>query len=340
MKVTPVPVSLRPSANCFESTEMPTAGPFVDRFGRVHTDLRISVTDRCNLRCVYCMPEEGVPTRPRSELLTFEEIEQVAAIARRLGVTSMRITGGEPLVRRGIVDLIGRLARIGFEDIALTTNGIALPALAAPLAHAGLRRVNISCDSLRPDRFAAIRRPGRLDSVLEAMEAAEGAHLGPIKVNVVLMAGWNDGEVTDFAKFARDTGRIVRFIEFMPLDAQGGWSSDRVVPGQDVLSVIDAVWPLEAVTRGGDQGAPAERFRFSDGRGEIGIIRSVTQPFCSTCDRLQKGTAGGREVRAPRSAWRPEYLPLVPRSAPLSSKRLRLHRVMCVGRTWLRSCRD
>jgi len=266
---------------------MPEEGSLADRYGRIHTDLRISVTDRCNLRCVYCMPEEGVPTMPRSELLTFEEIERVAQVAYRLGVNAVRLTGGEPLVRKGLVDLVGRLARIGFEDLALTTNGMALPALARPLADAGLARINISCDSLRHERFASIRRRGRLDGVLEAMSAAEEAGLGPVKVNVVLMAGWNDDEVLDFAEFARATRRVVRFIEFMPLDAQGSWSSDLVVPGEKVLAQINAVWPLEEVERASDQGAPAERFRFADGAGEIGIIRSVTQPFCSTCDRLR-----------------------------------------------------
>jgi len=233
------------------------------------------------------MPEEGVTTSPRSELLTFDEIERVAIVAKSLGITSVRITGGEPLLRRGLVDLVGRLGRIGFEDLALTTNGIALPEHASRLAEAGLRRVNISCDSLQPERFATIRRRGRLDSVLTAMSAAEDAGLGPVKVNVVLMVGWNDDEVLDFAAFARDTGRVVRFIEFMPLDAQGNWSPELVVPGAQVLAAIDAVWPLVALEDHERGSAPAERFHFADGRGEIGIIRSVTEPFCATCDRLR-----------------------------------------------------
>ncbi|HUC37374.1 MAG TPA: GTP 3',8-cyclase MoaA [Acidimicrobiales bacterium] len=288
MNTAAVPVALGRSGPGFRrARHMPTRGPLVDGYGRVHTDLRISVTDRCNLRCVYCMPEEGVPVLPRSELLTFEEIERVAAVARGLGIDSVRITGGEPLVRRGIVDLVRRLARIGFGDMALTTNGTSLPPLARALSEAGLRRVNISCDSLRPERFGTIRRRGRLENVLEAMASAEEAGLGPVKVNVVLMAGWNDDEVADFAAFARDTGRIVRFIEFMPLDAQGSWSNDLVVPGEEVLEKVNALWPVEPVAHCEDPAAPVERFRFTDGKGEIGIIRSVTQPFCSACDRLR-----------------------------------------------------
>ncbi|MGH9098629.1 MAG: GTP 3',8-cyclase MoaA, partial [Acidimicrobiales bacterium] len=197
---------------------MPTEGPLVDRYGRVHDDLRISVTDRCNLRCVYCMPNEGMTFLPRAEVLTFEEILRVAGVARSLGVRSVRLTGGEPLVRRGICDLVGSVADLGFDDVALTTNGILLAPIADRLAAAGLRRVNVSCDSLRPERFASIRRRGELDVVLDAMASAESAGLVPLKVNVVLLRGRNDDEILDFAAFSRDTGRIVRFIEYMPLD--------------------------------------------------------------------------------------------------------------------------
>ncbi len=202
---------------------MPLEGPLVDRYGRVHDDLRISVTDRCNLRCVYCMPEEGLSFLRMDQLLTFDEITRVARVARSLGVTALRITGGEPLVRKGLPVLIARLAALGFEDLAVTTNGTELAGMAEKLASAGLRRVNVSCDSLRPERFAAIRRRGVLSDVLRAMDAAEAAGLTPLKVNVVLLRGRNDDEILDFASFARATGRIVRFIEFMPLDAQGDW---------------------------------------------------------------------------------------------------------------------
>jgi cyclic pyranopterin phosphate synthase len=265
---------------------MPTEGPLVDRYGRVHDDLRISVTDRCNLRCVYCMPEEGMTFLPRSALLTFDEITRVARVAHQLGVRSIRLTGGEPLVRKDLDRLISSLSLLGFGDLAMTTNGMRLAALAKPLVAAGLRRVNVSCDSLRADRFESIRRRGDLRTVLRAMDAAEAAGLSPLKVNVVLLRGVNDDEILDFATFARDTGRIVRFIEFMPLDGQGQWDRTQLVPGQEVFERITRVWPLEA--NDGEIGpAPAERFHFIDGAGEIGLISSVTQPFCSTCNRLR-----------------------------------------------------
>jgi GTP 3',8-cyclase len=264
---------------------MPTEGPLVDRFGRVHNDLRISVTDRCNLRCVYCMPEEGVPFLPRADILSFDEIVRVARVARGLGVTAVRLTGGEPLVRKGLPGLVAALAQVGLEDIALTTNGMLLADVAGDLAAAGLRRVNVSCDSLHESRFTAIRRRGTLATVLGAMDAAEKAGLTPLKVNVVLLRGHNDDEVLDFAAFGRDTGRVVRFIEFMPLDAEGKWDRSQLVPGQEVYRRISAVWPLEPVHPGSP--APAERFRFIDGGGEIGLISSVSQPFCGTCNRLR-----------------------------------------------------
>jgi GTP 3',8-cyclase len=284
----PVAISVRPhrSTGADATAAMPVEGPLVDRYGRVHDDLRISVTDRCNLRCVYCMPEEGLSFVPRDDVLTFDEITRVAGVARRLGVTALRITGGEPLVRKGLPTLIARLSALGFEDLALTTNGTELAAMAAELAAAGLRRVNVSCDSLQPERFASIRRRGRLVDVLGAMDAAEAAGLTPLKVNVVLLRGRNDDEILDFASFARATGRVVRFIEFMPLDAQEEWDRARLVPGREVFDRISARWPLEPVTEA-ESAAPAERFRFSDGGGEIGFISSVTEPFCGTCNRLR-----------------------------------------------------
>jgi cyclic pyranopterin phosphate synthase len=232
------------------------------------------------------MSEEGMTFLPRSELLSFEEIVRVANVAKSLGVTAIRLTGGEPLVRKGIASLISQLSEIGFDDLALTTNGMQLAAQAQKLADAGLTRVNVSCDSLRADRFEAIRRRGDLATVLGAMDAAEAAGLTPVKVNVVLLRGNNDDEILDFATFARQTGRVVRFIEFMPLDAQGQWDRTQLVPGHEIFERINAVWPLQAV---GDLDgpAPAERFRFADGLGEIGLISSVTQPFCGTCNRLR-----------------------------------------------------
>jgi cyclic pyranopterin phosphate synthase len=286
--IAPVPVSIRSRPHGPAMVEMPLEGPLVDRFDRVHRDLRLSVTDRCNFRCVHCLPEEGVTFLPRSEILGFDEIVRAAAVARRLGITSVRITGGEPLVRHGVPDLVARLAALGFDDLSLTTNGSELARLAPSLAAAGLHRVNVSCDSLAPERFARIRRRGQLAPVLASMDAAEAAGLDPVKVNVVPIAGVNDDEIESFAQFARTTGRIVRFIEFMPLDGDGAWRRDQVVPADEILARIHARWPLEPQTGlGADRSAPAERYRFTDGGGEIGVIASVTRPFCGTCDRLR-----------------------------------------------------
>ena len=285
-----VAISVRPhrggdAASMRATSAMPTTGALVDSYGRVHTDLRISITDRCNLRCVYCM-DEDMTFQPHEQLLTYEELERVARVAHDLGITSIRLTGGEPLVRRGVVDLAARLGAVGFEDVAMTTNATRLAALARPLKDAGLTRVNVSCDSLRPERFATIRRRGDLATVLAAMDVAEEVGLAPLKVNVVLLRGINDDEIVDFARFARSTGRVVRFIEFMPLDASGEWNFDRLVPGREVFETINAVYPI---VPDDDRArvAPAERFRFSDGAGENGLISSVTEPFCGTCNRLR-----------------------------------------------------
>ncbi len=268
-------------------SDVPVEGPLVDRYGRVHSDLRISVTDRCNFRCVYCMPEEGVAFLPRQDILSFEEFARVATVDRSLGVRSVRLTGGEPLVRRGVVELVRQLAGIGFDDLALTTNGTTLVSMARPLAAPGLKRVNISCDSLRPERFRRIRRRGELEDVLRAMAAADEAGLAPLKVNVVVMSGVNDDEILDFASFARRHGRVVRFIEYMPLDAEGNWERAQVVSSDEILARIDAMWPLEPLEASGDDPAPATRYRFRDGAGEIGVVASVTRPFCGSCNRLR-----------------------------------------------------
>ncbi len=284
-----VPVMIRSRPEVSGAVEeMPTSGPVVDRFGRIHRDLRMSVTDRCNLRCVSCLPDEDVTFLPREQILSYEELARLARVAHSLGVTSVRVTGGEPLIRRGIVSFVEQLSAIGFEDLSLTTNGTELVRLAPALASAGLHRVNISCDSLRADRFAEIRRRGELGPVLKAMDAAEAAGMLPVKVNVVPIAGVNDDEIEDFAEFARSTGRTVRFIEFMPLDGDGLWRRDLVVPAADVLARIHERWPLVAVRpSGNDASQPAERYRFMDGEGEIGVIATVTRPFCGTCDRLR-----------------------------------------------------
>ncbi|MGH9045582.1 MAG: GTP 3',8-cyclase MoaA [Acidimicrobiales bacterium] len=283
--MTSVPVAVTRRAR---SSPVGQGDRLVDSFGRVHRDLRISITDRCNLRCVYCMPEEGMEFLPRTKILSYEELARVASVARSLGVERVRVTGGEPLVRRGVVSFVGMLAEIGFTDLSMTTNATGLVRLAQRLADAGLDRLNVSCDSLRPGRFSKIRRLGDLESVLQGMDAAERAGLKPLKVNVVVMAGVNDDEIVDFASFARRTGRVVRFIEYMPLDGAGRWQREAVVPAARILDTIGSVFELEPLDAlASDPSAPATRYRFRDGQGEIGVIPTVTEPFCGSCDRLR-----------------------------------------------------
>lgn len=269
--------------------------PLVDSYGRVHRDLRISVTDRCNFRCLYCMPEEGMQWLPRDELLTFEEIERVARVmVEKFGLASVRLTGGEPTVRAHLPVLVAKLAALGI-DLALTTNGATLRLVVDDLIAAGLGRINISLDSLRADRFLALTRRDSLTQVLDGIDAAVEAGLSPVKINAVLMRGINDDEVVEFARFGREKGVIVRFIEFMPLDASETWSVDRVVPGDEIVAAIDAVYPLQPVVSGAVPAGPepAARYQFRDGQGEIGLISSVTHPFCASCDRVRL-TADGQ----------------------------------------------
>jgi GTP 3',8-cyclase len=264
--------------------------PLVDSFGRVHRDLRISVTDRCNFRCTYCMPAEGLEWLPRDQVLTFEEIERIARVCvERFGIDSIRLTGGEPTVRAHLPVLVHKLAPLG-ADLALTTNGATLRMIAGDLVAAGLRRVNISLDTLRRDRFAELTRRDGLGSVLDGIEAAKEAGLDPVKVNTVVMRGVNDDEVLDLATFGRDRGVVVRFIEWMPLDADQHWESDAVVSQDEILRTIEAAYPVEAIRRGHE---PAERFVYRDGMGEVGVIPSVTRPFCGSCDRIRL-TADGQ----------------------------------------------
>jgi cyclic pyranopterin phosphate synthase len=268
--------------------------PLTDGFGRVHRDLRISVTDRCNFRCTYCMPAEGLPWLPRQELLTYEEITRIAALlVDRYGITSIRLTGGEPTVRADLPALVAQLAALGV-DLAITTNGTTLRRLAKPLADAGLRRINISLDTLRSDRFVAITRRDDLDTVLDGIDAALEAGLSPVKLNTVVMRGVNDDEIVDLARFGRERGVHVRFIEFMPLDAQGEWAADAVVSQDEIVARIGAVFPLDAVRAEGElrASAPAERFAYRDGGGEIGVIPTVTHAFCDTCDRVRLTAEG------------------------------------------------
>lgn len=270
-------------------TSTDLAQPLADRFGRVHRDLRISVTDRCNFRCTYCMPAEGMVWQPRDHLLTFEEIERVARVCvERFGFDSIRLTGGEPTVRARLPLLVAKLAALDV-DLAMTTNGSTLAASAHDLHAAGLDRLNISLDSLRPDRFFEVTRRDELDGVLRGIRAAVAAGFEPVKVNVVVVRGSNDDEIVDFARFGREEGVQVRFIEFMPLDADEQWERDAVVASADIVAAIDAVFPLERIGRDHD---PAERHRFRDGQGEIGVIGSVTEPFCSSCDRVRLTSDG------------------------------------------------
>ena len=278
------------SKSCCSPTLEAVTTDLVDGYQRVVRDLRISVTDRCNFRCTYCMPAEGMEWLPRTEILTFEEIERVARVCvGRFGFTSIRLTGGEPTVRAHLPALVERLAVLG-TDLSMTTNGATLGLLAGDLRRAGLRRINVSLDSLRPDRFAALTKRDRLPEVLEGIDAAVAAGFVPVKVNCVLMRGVNDDEIVDFAAFGRERGVGVRFIEYMPLDAQGAWQPGSVVSAEEIVGAIDAVFPVEPVERRGQQ--PAERFRYLDGHGEVGVIASVTRPFCGDCDRVRLTAEG------------------------------------------------
>jgi cyclic pyranopterin phosphate synthase len=264
--------------------------PLIDPFARRVNDLRISITDRCNFRCTYCMPEEGMQWLPREELLTYEEIARVARVCvERFGFDGIRLTGGEPLVRAHVTRLVRMLSPLGV-DLALTTNGVKLPELAHELAAAGLRRINVSLDTLARDRFLALTKRDELDRVLAGIDAARDAGLDPVKVNAVVMRGINDDEIVDLARFGRERRVGMRFIEFMPLDAQGEWSDDKVVPAGEILERISEVFPL--VGMHGPHVEPAERYAYRDGAGDIGVIASVTQPFCENCDRVRLTAEG------------------------------------------------
>ena len=259
-----------------------------DSYGRVIDDLRISLTDRCNFRCVYCMPAEGLPWLPKREILTYEEILRLARVFVHLGVRTVRLTGGEPLMRQDIDILIGGLVRLDpAMDLSMTTNGFFLAEKAERLARAGLKRINVSLDSLRPERFEKmVRRDGQLVfKILDGMRVARSVGLAPIKVNCVVVRGCNEDELGDFVALGRAQDYQVRFIEFMPLDAQGEWSMKAVVPGAEILARIHAVYPLAPA--GGNGGEPATVYRFLDGQGSIGVIASVTEPFCDSCNRVR-----------------------------------------------------
>ncbi len=267
--------------------------PLVDGHGRRIGDLRVSVTDRCNFRCQYCMPAEGLPWLERDEVLSFEELERVVAVLAAMGVGDVRLTGGEPLVRRDFPRLAGMLAAAdGVRELALTTNGYLLARDAEALVAAGVDRFNVSIDSLQRDRFFAMTRRDALGQVLEGLEALSRfpeAH--PIKVNAVAIRGHTEQELRPFARFARENPYEVRFIEWMPLDADHAWSRDQVLTGAEIRQAIDAMWPLEPEPR--EPSATARVYRFADGRGRIGFINPVSEPFCSDCNRIRL-TADGR----------------------------------------------
>jgi cyclic pyranopterin phosphate synthase len=263
----------------------------VDPFGRIIRDLRISVTDRCNFRCTYCMPEEGMQWLPRSEVLTFEEIERLARLfVERFEVTGLRLTGGEPTVRAHLPVLVRKLAVLG-ADLSMTSNGATMRALAHELRDAGLQRVNISLDTLDREKFERMTKRDELVRVLDGIEAAKEAGFAPVKINAVVERGVNDDEIVDLARFAREHDVQMRFIEFMPLDATGHWMNDKVVGQDEIVAAIDAVFPLEAMPSRGP--APANEWRYRDGRGTVGVIPTVTKPFCGDCDRVRL-TADGQ----------------------------------------------
>jgi cyclic pyranopterin phosphate synthase len=266
--------------------------PLIDGHGRRISDLRVSVTDRCNFRCQYCMPADGLPWLERSALLTFEEIERLVRVFAGLGISDLRLTGGEPLVRRDFPKLVEMLARVpGIEDLSLTTNGYLLERDAGALVAAGVDRVNVSIDSLQRDRFFQMTRRDSLPQVLRGLEAlASHPEVHPIKVNAVAMRGFTEQEAIPFADFARSTAFQVRFIEFMPLDGDHAWSADQVLTGDELRRIIDAVYPLEELPR--EPSATARVFRFRDGRGEIGFINPVSEPFCSDCNRIRLTAEG------------------------------------------------
>ncbi len=267
------------------------ARDLVDPHGRVVRDLRIAVTDRCNFRCTYCMPEEGMEWMPRSEILTFEEITRVARICvEQYGFTGIRLTGGEPTIRAHFSRLVSQLSGLGI-DVAMTTNAATLRNTAHDLHAAGLNRINISLDTLDREKFERMTRRDELENVLAGIDAAIDAGFEPVKINAVIERGVNDDELVDLARYGRDTGVEVRFIEFMPLDATDEWQRSKVVGQDEIVARLSEVWELEQVPARG--AAPADRWRYTDGGGLVGVIPTVTKPFCGDCDRVRL-TADGQ----------------------------------------------
>jgi cyclic pyranopterin phosphate synthase len=264
----------------------------IDSFGRIHDNLRISVTDRCNIRCFYCMPED-VKFGPREDLLTFEEIERVARIAAALGVRKIRITGGEPLVRKNLAYLVRNLAAIpGIVDLALTTNAVLLADMAAELRQAGLRRINVHLDTLNRERFLQITRRDELDRVLRGIEACRQLGYSPIKINAVAVKNLTEPDIVPLARFGRENNIEIRFIEFMPLDAHGLWDRSKVLLTDDIVETLSReICPLLPVPDA-DPRAPATEYRFADGVGAIGFIPTISKPFCLNCNRIRLTSDG------------------------------------------------
>ncbi len=262
--------------------------PLVDKFDRLHNNLRISVTDRCNIRCFYCMPETDVKFEPRENLLTFEEIERFVQVAAGLGIRKLRITGGEPLVRKDLPVLIEKLAAIdGIEDIAITTNGVLLARHAQALYDAGLRRLNVHLDTLDREKFKKITRRDDLPKVLEGIETAQKVGFGPIKINAVAVKNLLEDDIVPMAQFGRENDIEIRYIEFMPLDSQQLWDKSKVLLTDQMLELLtEGIGPLEAIPDA-DERAPATEYRFKDGIGKVGFIASVSKPFCMNCNRLR-----------------------------------------------------
>jgi cyclic pyranopterin phosphate synthase len=267
--------------------------PLVDTHGRVHTSLRISVTDRCNIRCFYCMPNENVRFRPREEILTFEEITRFVRVVAQMGVHRLRLTGGEPLVRHDLPRLVKLLAHIsGIDDLALTTNGILLEEQAADLRRAGLQRLNISLDTLDEETFQKISRREGLDRVLAGIAAAQDVGFDQIRLNAIAIQGLTESEIIPLARFARQRGLELRFIEYMPLDADGQWQSGLVLDGAEIRHILEAEFGPLIPMPPPHPSQPASDFDYADGRGRIGLINPVSQPFCQACDRLRLTAEG------------------------------------------------
>lgn len=266
----------------------------IDKFGRVVTKLRVSVTDRCNMRCLYCMPAEGLEWMPREDILTFEEIRRVVKLSAELGVRKIRVTGGEPLLRKGVEDLVYTLSQVpGIQTVSMTTNGYFLREKAEALAQAGLRGINVSLNSLKPEKFKEITRRNYFDRVIEGIHAAECVSLYPIKINAVVIRGYNDDEIEDFARLSLTKPYKIRFIEFMPLDGGGTWRKDLVVTKAEILERVNRITELVEVISG--EGDPARKYKVKNGVGEIGVIASVSQPFCGKCNRIRL-TADGKII--------------------------------------------